>query len=179
VVADLGAAQHHEIGKYHRRTGCRDGGGDAVRRMAELGFSDFASSVGSRTRTAAPEPAGPETSFWNVPDEDPTCDWALAKNKIRQQIGQIPFLNWFEQTRQVERRGGHIAIAVPNETSRLFIETDYRNLIKAVLSEVGIAEIEVVIPTTEFNLFEPGAGRSPNEGAQETICREGTATRLR
>src|SRR5215831_6887919 len=36
-------------------------------------------------------------------EEDPDCDWTAAKAKIRSQIPETAFLNWFAPTRQVER----------------------------------------------------------------------------
>ncbi len=56
-----------------------------------------------------------------VVKDDPSCGWAIAKAKIRTQVGEIPFLNWFEPTRQVERQGAEITIAVSDEASRISI----------------------------------------------------------
>ena len=49
-------------------------------------------------------------------EEDPTCDWAKFKVKIRTEVGEIPFMNWFEHTRRVQRSGPAITIAVAQRT---------------------------------------------------------------
>ncbi len=42
--------------------------------------------------------------------DDPSSEWAIVKAKIRTQVGEIPFLNWFDATRQVERQGAEITL---------------------------------------------------------------------
>ena len=74
-------------------------------------------------------------------DEDPTCDWAKAKAKIRDQIGEIPYMNWFAHTRQVGRFGAQITIAVGDEPSRDYLQAEYGNLTHSVLAELGIHQI--------------------------------------
>jgi hypothetical protein len=62
----------------------------------------------------------------HLPAEDPSCEWARAKERIREQIGAVPFSNWFERTRQLTLRNGVISIAVPDEASVVFIEAEHR-----------------------------------------------------
>jgi hypothetical protein len=78
-----------------------------------------------------------------VVKEDPSCDWAIAKARIRSQIGEIPFLNWFEPTRQVERLGSEITIVVSDEPSRLYLETEFGTVTRTVLAELGIHKIHL------------------------------------
>ena len=80
-----------------------------------------------------------------VVKDNPSCDWAIAKAKIRTQVGEIPFLNWFEPTRQVERQGGEITIAVSDEPSRIYLEAEYGTLTRTVLAELGIHEIRLTV----------------------------------
>jgi Helix-turn-helix domain len=84
-----------------------------------------------------------------VVKDNPSCDWAIAKAKIRTQVGEIPFLNWFEPTRQVEREGAEITIAVPDEPSRIYLEAEYGNLARTVLAEFGIHQIHLTVAEPE------------------------------
>ena len=70
---------------------------------------------------------------------------AIAKVKIRQQVGEVPFFNWFERTRQVERRGSQITIAVGHECERLFIESQYGEVTHSSLAELGIEQMHLVV----------------------------------
>ena len=77
-------------------------------------------------------------------DEDPTSDWAKFKAKIRTEVGEIPFTNWFEHTRQVDRCGPAITIAVADETTRCYLEEEYRELIDSAMTETGIETVRFV-----------------------------------
>lgn len=105
-----------------------------------------------RLMTVSPEPEASVSAVWEVPDEDPACEWAVAKQKIRNQIREVPFLNWFEKTRQIERRSECLRVAVPDETTRLFLEAEYGNLIKAVLAEFGIEKLELAVGGNELQI---------------------------
>jgi chromosomal replication initiation ATPase DnaA len=94
--------------------------------------------------------------LWDIPDEDPTCEWALAKQKIRDGIGQVPFSNWFDRTRQIERRKEHIAIAVPDHVTRLFIEEEYGTVMRAALAEQGIERIELAAALADLKTHQRG-----------------------
>jgi hypothetical protein len=78
-------------------------------------------------------------------DEDPTCEWAKAKVKIRAQVGEIPFRNWFEGTRQIGRSGSAITIEVPDEATRLYVEEEYRELIRRAVTEMSIDTVAFVV----------------------------------
>jgi helix-turn-helix protein len=120
-----------------------------------------------RLPTVSPALAAAATPAWDLPDEDPSCDWALAKQKIRRHIGEVPFVNWFERTRQVERRKRQITIAVSDETSGFFLEAEYGNLTRAVLAEFGIDEIELAVTTRDSNVLEPEPRAARNACAWE------------
>lgn len=111
-----------------------------------------------RLPTVSPGPELSTIPLWDIPDEDPTCDWALAKQKIRDRIGRVPFSNWFDRTRQIERGEEHIAIAVPDQVTRLFMEEEYGNVMKAVLAEFGIEKLELTAALTELKTHERGKG---------------------
>ena len=89
-----------------------------------------------------------------VVKDDPTFDWAIAKARIRTQVGEIPFLNWFEPTRQVERQGAQITIAASDEPSRIYLEAEYGTLTRAVLAELGIYEIHLTVAEPGSRLDE-------------------------
>jgi hypothetical protein len=118
-----------------------------------------------RLMSVSPDAAACTTPSWDVPEEDPSSDWALAKQRIRNQIGVAPFLNWFERTRQVERRGGRITIAVPDEPSRFFVEVEYGTVTRAVLAELGIEETEWTVRCRELKGLELEPGGDTNERA--------------
>ena len=98
-----------------------------------------------RFRIVSPGPAITEVFAYDLPEEDPSCHWAKAKENIRLRIGEVPFGNWFERTRQVEQQDGRVTVAVPDDCSRLFIEAEYGNLMKFVLAELGIDQIEMTV----------------------------------
>jgi hypothetical protein len=106
---------------------------------------------GARLRQATFPPA------CSVVKDNPSCDWAIAKAKVRTQVGEIPFLNWFEPTRQVERQGAEITIAVSDEPSRVYLEAEYGTLTRTVLAELGIHEIHFTVAATGSSMLSQGA----------------------
>jgi len=78
-------------------------------------------------------------------EEDPDCDWTAAKTMIRSQIPETAFLNWFSPTRQVERSGTAITVAVPDGPTRCYLLTEYDQLTNCVLSSLGIDEVRFVV----------------------------------
>lgn len=108
-----------------------------------------------RLPNLAPQPAMPASCACELPEEDQSCDWAKAKQRICARIGEVPFANWFERTRQLERRDGHITVAVPDEPSRVFIEAEYGNVTKSVLATFGIEEIALTV-RKELTTHESG-----------------------
>jgi hypothetical protein len=119
----------------------------------------------------SPAPLSSTTPPCDIPDEDPACDWAVAKREIRNRIGEIPFANWFERTRQIRRWDTQITIAVPDETSRFFLETEYGDLAQYVLAEFGIERLQLIVTNEESKLslemtseiIERGRGGNTNE----------------
>lgn len=91
-----------------------------------------------------PAQTQPEASLreQTIAEEDVACDWAVAKEKIRTQVGEIPFRNWFARSRQARRQGAQITIAVPDEASRLFLEAEFGHLTRTALAELDIHEIQ-------------------------------------
>jgi hypothetical protein len=78
-------------------------------------------------------------------EENPDCDWTAAKAKIRSQIPETAFLNWFAPTRQVAQRGTAITVAVPDDSTRCYLRAEYENVTKAALSSLGIDEVEFIV----------------------------------
>jgi hypothetical protein len=77
--------------------------------------------------------------------EDQTCVWAQVKNKIRTQVGEIPFMNWFHRTLQTDCRDSEITIVVPDELARTFLENEYRELIGSAVAGFGIQTVLFVL----------------------------------
>lgn len=97
-------------------------------------------------------PLSSTTPPCDLSDEDPACDWAVAKREIRNRVGEIPFANWFGRTRQIARWDTQITIAVPDETSRCFLETEYGDLLQYVLGEFGIETLRFIVTNEESKL---------------------------
>ena len=112
--------------------------------------------AGERLSTLSPAPEVSTIPLWDIPDEDPTCEWAVAKRKIRDRIGQVSFSNWFDRTRQIARQVEHIAIAVPDQVTRLFIEEEYGTVMRAALAEQGIEKIELVAALVDLKTLQHG-----------------------
>jgi hypothetical protein len=91
----------------------------------------------ARLRLTAPAP---------MPEEDePSTEWAKAKGQIRGQIPEIPFLNWFSGTRQIERCGAKILVEVPDEPTRSFLESEYDAVARDAVSGFGVHEVCYVV----------------------------------
>jgi hypothetical protein len=78
-------------------------------------------------------------------EEDPICEWARAKAKIRTQLGEIPFMNWFDRTWQIDRCGTALTVAVPDEPTRSYLESEYHGLIESMVSDIGVAVVRLVV----------------------------------
>jgi len=74
-------------------------------------------------------------------EENPDCDWTAVKAKIRSQIPETAFLNWFAPTRQVAPRGTAITVAVPDDSTHCYLRAEYENVTKAAVSSLGIDEV--------------------------------------
>ena len=77
--------------------------------------------------------------------EDPDCGWTAAKAKIRTQIPETAFLNGFAPTRQAERRGTAIAVAVPDDPTRCYLLTEYDHVTKDAVSSLSIDEVRFIV----------------------------------
>jgi hypothetical protein len=89
-------------------------------------------------------PAESQSSHDPIPEE-PDSDWAKAKAQIRSQISEIAFLNWFSCTWQIEKFGSRIEVAVPDESTKAWLKSEYELVISKALSELGVEEIRFVV----------------------------------
>jgi chromosomal replication initiation ATPase DnaA len=87
-------------------------------------------------------------------DEAPS-DWKTIKSRIRERIPEIAFQNWFDETRQVERRGPELVVAVPDETTAAYIRTEYEHIVHAAAAAEGIIQV---------HLLSHGAAKAPVTG---------------
>lgn len=132
----------------------------------------FEESSPARLRLTAPAPV-PE-------EEEPATEWAKAKGQIRGQIPEIPFLNWFRGTRQIQRRGTRILVEVPDEPTRSFLESEYDAVARGAVSNFGIDEVCYVVRDAglpilvESSRLPPPAAGSP---ARESHC-QGSEVRI-
>jgi hypothetical protein len=65
--------------------------------------------------------------------------------RIRSQIPETAFLNWFSYTRQIAECGSRIDVAAPDEPTRAYLTHEYRQTTGATLSELGVSEIRFVV----------------------------------
>jgi hypothetical protein len=77
--------------------------------------------------------------------EQPDSLWSKAKARIRSQIPDVAFLNWFACTWQIMRCGSEIEVAVPDEPTGACLKDGYDHLISAALSELGVEKIRFVV----------------------------------
>lgn len=80
-----------------------------------------------------------------VLEKEPDSEWAQIKANIRAQIGEIPSTNWFDRTRQIEQCGPVISVAIPDELTREYLESEYRQLIDREATGIGIAPVLLVV----------------------------------
>lgn len=104
----------------------------------------------------------PEPIPWAVPlpQAKPTSDdrkkWRAVLKTIRERIGVQEFNTWLRALNIDGLSNGAVWISVPNEVYKDFIETNYVETIKEVMTEIFEAEVtEVYIATCrEDDLFE-------------------------
>jgi hypothetical protein len=91
----------------------------------------------------------------------------MIKSRIRERIPEIAFLNWFEATRQVERCGAELVVAVPDEPTAAYIAAEYARIVHAAAAAEGVTQVRLVrhavaeaanpaIPMAD-SIFEPTA----------------------
>jgi hypothetical protein len=78
-------------------------------------------------------------------EEDADTEWAQIKELIRAEVGEIPFRNWFDGTRQAQRLGDEITITVPNEPTRTYLESEYAQLIERAMVSTGISCVRLIV----------------------------------
>jgi len=120
-----------------------------------------AEQLGASMISPAPSVPPPAT----VLEKEPPSAWAAAKARIRAQIPEIAFLNWFESTRQVERSGAVITVAVPDAPTAAYVASEYEFVIQDAASSEGIGEVRFVVQTeanvTNVSVAHRGIGCRP------------------
>ena len=58
-------------------------------------------------------------------------------------MSEIAFLNWFDDTRQVERCGAALVVAVPDEATAAYIAANYECIVHAAAAAEGITQIRL------------------------------------
>jgi hypothetical protein len=91
--------------------------------------------------TAEVLPACPPSQ---VRREEAPSDWTVIKGRIRGRISEIAFLNWFEETRQVERCGTALVVEVPDEVTAAYITAEYERIVHAAAAAEGITQVRLV-----------------------------------
>jgi hypothetical protein len=83
------------------------------------------------------------------PREETPSEWKLIKERIREHISEIAFLNWFEATRQIERCGDALAVAVPDEPTAAYITAEYGSMVHTAAATAGVTEVRYVVEAGE------------------------------
>src|SRR5215469_11624876 len=84
--------------------------------------------------------------LWSKPPaEAQDTIWAKAKIRIRSQVPEIAFRNWFSCTRQIKECGSRIDVAVPDEPTRSYLTQEYHEATRAVLRDMGSSEVRFVV----------------------------------
>jgi hypothetical protein len=76
--------------------------------------------------------------------EEAPSDWKLIKSRIRERIPEIAFLNWFDATRQVERCGAALVVAVPDDVTAAYIAAEYDGIVQVTAAAEGITQVRFV-----------------------------------
>jgi hypothetical protein len=100
----------------------------------------------------------------NQAEEHPDCDWAAAKSKVRSQIPETAFINWFAPTRQEEHRGAVLTVVVPDEPTRSLLLPEYDHITKGALQVSAFGEFRYVVQDTRPNQNEPARVDSSQRG---------------
>ena len=91
-------------------------------------------------------PSGVESQTCSAPPaEAQDTIWAKAKIRIRSQVPEIAFRNWFSCTRQIKEYGSRIEVGVPDEPTRAYLTQEYHQATAAALREMGISEVRFVV----------------------------------
>jgi hypothetical protein len=69
----------------------------------------------------------------------------VIKERIREEIPEVAFLNWFEATRQVERRGAELFVVVPDEPTAAYITAEYGCIVHTAAAAEGITAVRLVL----------------------------------
>jgi DnaA N-terminal domain len=92
-----------------------------------------------------PELARTDSFTHRYVEEDASTEWAHIKHAIRTKVGEIPFRNWFDETRQTEQLGDEITVVVPNEPTRVYLESEYAELIERAIANTGLTRVRLIV----------------------------------
>jgi hypothetical protein len=82
-------------------------------------------------------PSGVESQTCSAPPEEAQDTiWAKAKIRIRSQVPEIAFRNWFACTRQIQECGSRIDVAVPDEPTQAYLTQEYHRATGAALRDM-------------------------------------------
>ncbi len=104
-----------------------------------------------RFREHRPRSVERATPKFTLPSEESSSIWAKAKLRIRSQIPETAYLNWFSCTRQIVRSGSRVDVAVPDETTGAILNDEYQEISRAALSDDGVNEIRFIVAQPPSN----------------------------
>ena len=139
----------------------------------QIAAEQFGSSITSVIRPTA-HPAV-------VAGDEIRSDWTIIKARIRERIPEIAFLNWFASTREVERCGAALVVAVPDEATAAYIVSEYERVVHSAALDEGITEVRLVTQAaanvanahTDHGCFDQGDGHRRRAGNEYLIEQRG------
>ena len=81
----------------------------------------------------------------SIAEEEAPSEWTVIKARIRERVPEIAFLNWFEGTRQLDRCGTALAVAVSDEATATYITNEYECVVHDAARSNGVAEVRFVV----------------------------------
>jgi len=69
--------------------------------------------------------------------------WDKVLQHTERRVNPHSFVTWFRPTRQERYEGGHLTVRVPSQTFQKRLSATYGDVLRAVLAEIGHAEIEL------------------------------------
>ena len=85
-------------------------------------------------------------------------DWDKIKDNLRQRVTAYGYENWIERTTQAKQDGTTLRVAVPDDATKLWMETDYANAVRSAIVDLGLPFASVV-----YDLMPPSWGNQPRQ----------------
>src|SRR5436305_1186074 len=92
--------------------------------------------------------------------------WDLIKRRLESKLSSDTFQNWVSKTEFSHIQDNKLCVAVPNEETRDWMDSEYSELVNSMLREMGTG-----VSTVVYELA-PGANVAADRPAVENILRD-------